>query len=954
MRIRISGKQFLRYSVMPGVRPRLQNLFFSGFSYIPYFIALVYQTVKLLPPGHAYLNPANIGRFGIRHVIAEAANHLTISARNTDQILLFTLILVALVIVFVQIILLGVALAFQPVFAGAVMPTNFTGFFITANPQQDLAMILLDLVFGVPNLFNSCVNQNIMCLDANANDIADDTNTSIFQPLGWPFPIHTALHAMFRIYSIGLLVVAALITCYFIATVVMETAQTGTPFGKRFNKLWAPIRIVVAFGLLIPLGTPGGGGGGGGGGAGGLNSAQYIVLYAAKFGSGFASNGWTIFNTSLTDTYVGQTQDLVSAPNAPEIGGILQFLYVASTCSWLEWYKNQRWIAAYVVRNPADTPSNLLFADIPSIYGAYGATGTYDYILNTFIPGETNVVIRFGVIDDTNAYKGFVKPICGEMVIPLTDPRPPGAAEPGTEVMQRYYMYVLQELWADVFIGNPPPGFPNAGTYGSDSYPANTAWHYLKGCTPTPACLAGYTPTALPSNEYRSDLYTFYVNDLLDVLKNSTGAAGLTGVVGPQTAVDAQIASGTWTVSPALADKGWAAAGLWYNKIAELNGAVTQSVASIPSVTRWPEVMEYVKLKKRQQDKNVPIAERFKPQLAGGKDIPFPKTYDSTFAQAMWEAFNYWQQGGFATTSHTQPSGNVFFDVVNAAFGTDGLYSMRRNPDVHPLAQLTGVGRSLVEASIRNLSNVTAFAAGGAVYSIFDSIPGGPAGPMIANIFLSIGMMVFAAGFILYYIVPFLPFLYFYFAVGGWLKAIFEAMVGLPLWALAHIRIDGNGLPGSAAVNGYFLIFEIFLRPILIVFGLLASISIFSAMVSVLNQVWELVTANVAGFDVSAEATGTGPSLGGFFRSALDEFFFTVIYAIIVYMMAMSSFKLIDLIPANILRWMGQSVATENDSKEDIGQNLISPSSVGASEASRNIGGVLQEGLGKVGAAKPQ
>ena len=73
-------------------------------------------------------------------------------------------------------------------------------------------------------------------------------------------------------------------------------------------------------------------------------------------------------------------------------------------------------------------------------------------------------------------------------------------------------------------------------------------------------------------------------------------------------------------------------------------------------------------------------------------------------------------------------------------------------------------------------------------------------------------------------------------------------MVGIPLWALAHLRIDGEGLPGQAAESGYFLIFEIFLRPILTVFALIAAILIFSAQVRVLNFIWDIVTTNVTGF----------------------------------------------------------------------------------------------------------
>ncbi len=215
-------------------------------------------------------------------------------------------------------------------------------------------------------------------------------------------------------------------------------------------------------------------------------------------------------------------------------------------------------------------------------------------------------------------------------------------------------------------------------------------------------------------------------------------------------------------------------------------------------------------------------------------------------------------------------------------------------------------------------------------------------GGIAANFFISVAMMGLTVGFVLFYVVPFLPFIYFFFAVGGWIKGIFEAMVGAPLWALAHIRIDGHGMPGNAAVNGYFLIFEVFLRPILTVFGLLASISIFSALVEVLNSVFSIVTENVGGYDMESEfaataATSTSENL----RSKIDEFFFTVIYAIIVYLIAMSSFKLIDTIPNNILRWMGQSVATFGDQREDPAQGLVSKTTVGSQQSLSKIGGGL-------------
>ena len=165
-------------------------------------------------------------------------------------------------------------------------------------------------------------------------------------------------------------------------------------------------------------------------------------------------------------------------------------------------------------------------------------------------------------------------------------------------------------------------------------------------------------------------------------------------------------------------------------------------------------------------------------------------------------------------------------------------------------------------------------------------------------------------------------------------------MVGVPLWALAHLRIDGEGLPGNSAANGYFLIFEIFLRPILTVFGLIAATLIFTAQVRVLHFLWSIVTENLTGFDqgdpVIGVAGASNPLLS-FKRSIIDEFFFSIVYAIIVYMMAIAAFKLIDKIPDNLLRWMGSSVSSFGDINQDSVDGLTRYAALGGATSGQKL-----------------
>jgi hypothetical protein len=72
---------------------------------------------------------------------------------------------------------------------------------------------------------------------------------------------------------------------------------------------------------------------------------------------------------------------------------------------------------------------------------------------------------------------------------------------------------------------------------------------------------------------------------------------------------------------------------------------------------------------------------------------------------------------------------------------------------------------------------------------------------------------------------------------------------------------------------------------------------------------------------------------------------------IVVYLMGMSSFKLIDLIPNQILRWMGQSITTFNDSQENAAEALAGKATQGAQQTSSAIGGGLGQ-LAGLGAKK--
>ena len=894
----------LKYSLLPQVLPRFRELFGSGFSYFAYLMAQIYAMPGLLPDTHPYLQSENIGRFGIRHVIAAATSNLEFKREKSDQILFFFMILIGLVLLVLQ--LFGVMLALIAPDALAAPLSAYFGVPFQGQESQDIAFIMLDRVFGVPGIFDSCVTTSEPCYRLNEqNQFGDPLNT----PQA-PWPFHLALHQLFRFYNMGLLVIAVFVLIYYAIVIAAETAQTGTPFGKRFNTVWAPIRLVVAIGLLVPLST-------------GLSSSQYIILYAAKFGSNMATNGWLIFNRTMGDEQKGLLagSKAVGTPNAPNLTELVSFMALAKSCEIIENEKiryndeapltddgrnngqgdcvddKKRAVKPYIVRSALEEENFL----------PWDGT-TYQQALEFSNNGD--ILIRFG---DRNECKytslpGNVNATCGDLIFEAK-----ALAEPGAQTVQEGYYELAKEMWSDDKLaeGVRPfieTYFPDDGSFSdaqSDSEKlkmATLVQKYKTGETVD----GGSTPTNFQN----------------DIIERGREAAE----------------NGSWEMPDQLLARGWGGAGIWYNRIADVTGAFVGASRNLPNPAYKPTIMEMVGIANRQTLERVEPKELYDPSKIRDSDSFFEDYGEQENAARVYnQIFNHTitdTQNINVTAQETNP----IVAAINFLLGTEGLFSMTNpeNRDVHPLSLLAGLGKGLIESSVFMLGFGTI---GGGACALG---AGGNTGCQVMGIGYGIAGLGLTVGFVLFYVIPFLPFVYFFFAVGGWVKGIFEAMVGAPLWALGHLRIDGNGLPGEGAINGYYLVFEVFIRPILILFGFLGGVLIFGAMAAVLNDIWTTVVENVSGGDPLSfdDAQGLSDYLE-VARGAVDRLFFTILYAIIIYMVALSSFKLIDLVPNGILRWMGSNASSFGDTNQDVAGNLTQYAAIGG-------GMIFQQGLGGI------
>ena len=156
---------------------------------------------------------------------------------------------------------------------------------------------------------------------------------------------------------------------------------------------------------------------------------------------------------------------------------------------------------------------------------------------------------------------------------------------------------------------------------------------------------------------------------------------------------------------------------------------------------------------------------------------------------------------------------------------------------------------------------------------------------------LGLAGILFSFGAINYFFLPIMPALYYYSAVIGWYVLFVECLIAAPIWALMHIRFDGEGMVGSAS-SGYKIILNMFLRPSLITIAYGIAMGSMEFLVSGWNQVF--ASAVAANFDLSAT------SLKPFFILCAEFIVYTVTMIGIIYQVL----KMITHIPEAITKWI--------------------------------------------------
>ena len=160
--------------------------------------------------------------------------------------------------------------------------------------------------------------------------------------------------------------------------------------------------------------------------------------------------------------------------------------------------------------------------------------------------------------------------------------------------------------------------------------------------------------------------------------------------------------------------------------------------------------------------------------------------------------------------------------------------------------------------------------------------------PAIFKILLIIGLAMA-------YLLPFLPYILWFSGVISYFIVCVEAVVGAPLWMLAHLETEGEGL-GQKTAHGYMFFLNVLFRPVLMVFGLVSG--------------WLLM--NILGeflkYSLSVLYGSSSFSFSGW--ASIGMFFVTlIIFCYLSYLLISKCFALIHHLPNEVLAWAGGHVA---------------------------------------------
>ncbi|MBK67066.1 MAG: hypothetical protein CMP22_02915 [Rickettsiales bacterium] len=669
-----------------------------------------------------------------------------------------------------------------------------------------------------------------------------------------------AMGQLLQIYSYGVLVIASFIIAWSVLSVVVDTAHTGKFFGGRHNPVWWPIRLVFALALLIPLGH-------------GFSSGQYMVIQIAKWGSNFASQGWAVYVDSLMGD--GLRKFLVQGVGSADIAQHTKSILLMTICEAATNNKNDQ--------SGAPARKDIRLVTVPS-----GNRMTY-YIGKEPRPqhGRNPTLYysdcgKISFAKNESEQSGAVSQTFGD----ITD----NIMANSTLSDQMFDMY--KDLYVGLYNNSKPIAQEFADTF------------VLSDAAP---------------EEFDEGLISSSLDPLIEAFDVYEASF--------VTAFDAALAESEANIQQTMDNikaRGWPTASMWYYMINSVNNGIEAASASSVEAEVGYFKGDELESKGWWIFKKEPKAEdiqkqriyvafdlwwnaqvktavgSYNPGTGAGSDSSVKQAYiqklSNTVSQPTSEA---------GSDAGNVSSAIIKTNIIEQLFGKSLAQLTLRDPQIDPIVFMMKIGHYMIHVA----SVILGTGAMGALLTSF--VPFITAGNVMIQIYtwLAVFMSPFIiSGVILSVILPMTPFIRFVFAISSWLIAIVEAIVMVPIIALGHLRTDGEGIMGPMLQGTYVMMLQLLLRPMLILLGLVISMSLVTVTVGFVNELFVEMISHIP----------KGGGGAGFGLVPVIKFVgYGVMYGVLMYGLINSSFKIIDLFPEAVAKYLGTGSSGGLTDRED-------------------------------------
>jgi conjugal transfer/type IV secretion protein DotA/TraY len=158
-----------------------------------------------------------------------------------------------------------------------------------------------------------------------------------------------------------------------------------------------------------------------------------------------------------------------------------------------------------------------------------------------------------------------------------------------------------------------------------------------------------------------------------------------------------------------------------------------------------------------------------------------------------------------------------------------------------------------------------------------------------AQLLAPLAMPMILLGLLMAVYIPLIPFITWFGALISYATIFVESIAAAPLWGMAHLDPNGEGM-GQRTQHGYLFLLNMLLRPILMLVGFIAASALMIILGSILYVMFMPAMANVQGDSV----TGLYSILA-----------FLAIFWIVNLMLVQGGMNLIFVIPDQVLNWLG-------------------------------------------------